>query len=486
MRWIGQAALALAVIAGGPVDGALAAKAPRPPPLFEWSTPSAYGAQRDARGIVVETDPARVPTGPWRVRLQVVPTSCREHARYRWSVKGRPLRTTKGPGCAFEAKFRTEDATYPVRLEIESEGKLQVDQQPITVQDWLVVSLGDSVASGEGLPDVPGFSRSVWQSVPCHRSTRAAPAKAARQIEEQDPHTSVTFVHLACSGATIPQGLLGSYDGVLKEAFSQPQPAQVKVLNRLAAKRKVDAVLLSVGANDVYFGDIVKHCATRRSRDCFGAKLNVAGGRTIEDSVRLALAALKLGYDELNAEIDQRIARPRVHIADYFDPTRDAKGRTCERIFGFVGAAELESAQSRVLEPLNDAVLSAADRHGWTPVTGIANRFREHGYCAARQAWVTTLSGSAARSGGPVEGRFLGTLHPNEAGQDAIAAEIVASLQRSLYPGREFEPVVGGPEPLGDEDGLPVPVIVLIVLGGLLVVGLVAGLGWSIGRRQTR
>lgn len=490
-----MAALAIAGLATGSTGVTMAAPADAEPrrarfasdtpqaALFEWSIPSSYGEQRDDSGVIVETDPAKVSTGPWRVRLQVAPSSCSQRARYRWSVEGRKLRTKRAPGCTFEATFAKEGTRYPVRLEIKLDGRTLTHEQPILVQDWLIVSIGDSVASGESVPDVPGFRRSRWQHVPCHRSARAAPAKAARQIEELDDHSSVTFVHLACSGATIQQGLLGSYDGVLAEPLTQPQTAQVKVLNRLARQRKVDAVLLSVGANDVYFGAIVRYCAVHPSSDCFKERLSKTEPRTINDSVAKALETLRDGYDELDGEFDKRIERPRVHIVDYFDPTHDARGKTCKRILGFVTASELESAQSRVLEPLNRAVASAADRHGWTALTGTAERFRMHGYCAGRQAWVTTLSGSAARSGGAVKSHLLGTLHPNESGQDVIAHGIVGSLQRSLYPGQEFEATTWDPEP-EEEEGPSTAMVIFIAIVVLVLLGLVGWLGWALGKSR--
>jgi hypothetical protein len=42
-----------------------------------------------------------------------------------------------------------------------------------------------------------------------YEAVAAGPARAAQALEQADPRTSVTFVHLACSGATIATGLLG-------------------------------------------------------------------------------------------------------------------------------------------------------------------------------------------------------------------------------------------------------------------------------------
>ena len=92
----------------------------------------------------------------------------------------------------------------------------------IVVKDILIVSIGDSYASGEGNPVVPGyfgFESAQWAYSPdpamerenanAHRSTAAAPAQFALALQKSNPHEAVTFVSVADSGASIAQGLLG-------------------------------------------------------------------------------------------------------------------------------------------------------------------------------------------------------------------------------------------------------------------------------------
>ena len=107
-----------------------------------------------------------------------------------------------------------------------------------------------------------------WQSRSCHRTARAAQVQAARLLEERDPRTSVIFVHLACSGATIPKGILGPYAGI--EPGAQEHPPQLDVVAALAAvdpgetglglRRPVDGILLSIGGNDVNFAGVIDKC----------------------------------------------------------------------------------------------------------------------------------------------------------------------------------------------------------------------------------
>jgi len=72
----------------------------------------------------------------------------------------------------------------------------------VKLEDFLIVGLGDSNASGEGNPDVPGLARPLWEDFRCDRSAQSYQARAASAIEKASDHSSVTFVHLACSGAS--------------------------------------------------------------------------------------------------------------------------------------------------------------------------------------------------------------------------------------------------------------------------------------------
>ena len=62
----------------------------------------------------------------------------------------------------------------------------------------------------------------TWQDERCHRSAFAGSAQAALAIEQADPRTSVTFVHLACSGAKVDVGLLEPYAGAEPTAGLSP------------------------------------------------------------------------------------------------------------------------------------------------------------------------------------------------------------------------------------------------------------------------
>lgn len=126
----------------------------------------------------------------------------------------------------------------------------------------------------------------------CHRSMYSGQARAALALEQMDPHTSVTFVHLSCSGAKITEGLINGYgaqslfalngliwpegggilDGQsLEEALPHlanlPNvPSQITTAsniisqNNTAPPREIDAVVISIGGNDISFAGMIESC----------------------------------------------------------------------------------------------------------------------------------------------------------------------------------------------------------------------------------
>jgi hypothetical protein len=184
----------------------------------------------------------------------------------------------------------------------------------IRVRDIFIAGLGDSIASGEGNPDRPialadeGFcfryylgsataqyyrpsragykggraceapdflqvwqrQSALWLNSACHRSLYSYQTRTALALAVQYPHIAVTYLPLACTGATIPDGLFGSQRARECPPSKSSSPCQGTVNGQLAelrdavaaakrrqADRKLDLLLLSVGANDIYFSGLV-------------------------------------------------------------------------------------------------------------------------------------------------------------------------------------------------------------------------------------
>jgi len=114
------------------------------------------------------------------------------------------------------------------------------------------------------------------EALRCHRSMLSGQARAALALEQSDPHTSVTLVHLSCSGGTIAKGLNDTMPGTVSDTVIDPllkienliepifQPPPIKAqldaaLDKIEG-REVDAIVISIGGNDIQFSDILFDC----------------------------------------------------------------------------------------------------------------------------------------------------------------------------------------------------------------------------------
>lgn len=196
-----------------------------------------------------------------------------------------------------------------------ADGSVETISSEIQVRDLLIAGMGDSVAAGEGNPDKPialadeGFcfqrfggpargeyfrpSRAgfdgdkacelnpvgsgssgdwsshgaLWMSPACHRSLYGYQLRTALALAIENPRLAVTFIPLACSGATITAGLLdsqgasdcpptGRCSGTVPPQLAQLQDAMNRA-RRQMPDRRLDLILLTVGANDVKFSGLV-------------------------------------------------------------------------------------------------------------------------------------------------------------------------------------------------------------------------------------
>lgn len=378
----------------------------------------------------------------------------------------------------------------------------------IRVRDLLIVSLGDSYGSGEGAPDVPistykgwglfGWTvpgdnlrygtwpnaEAKWVDKRCHRSAWAGAAQAARALEESDPHSSVTFISFACSGATIsrettfdgnkPQGsgVLGPYRGIEpppgpsgdpnRELRANWLPPQIDALARTLAGcaptdstctnrpgRRIDSLVISGGGNDAYFADVVSNCVTEKF--CNSHEATIA----MKDS---GLAELPARYDALANAIHAAnpSGRPaldvgKVYLTEYPDPTRGDDGETCETMMDTIGSAlnmkivrvESDWVREAFHGPLNETMKNAAERNtgrNWEYVDGVSSRYSHNGYCA-RDHWIVHPMESRMNQGPyrslPFESwehtdvlqAQKGMMHPNVMGFRAYSDALFPRLQ---------------------------------------------------------
>jgi lysophospholipase L1-like esterase len=395
-----------------------AARQPAHTEKIGWQVVSRFGGDADGDRRLDAPELKRFASlNTFPVLIRPPEAVCAAPTDAEWTVDGQPQRGIELEGPVNECRGQ---------VAVEGEGRHRIVARAggteaiaeVDVNDELVVVLGDSVASGEGNPQSDGPK---WADPPCHRSSQAGFQQAAELVAQSLVHRSITFVSLACSGARIRRGLIGRYAGVKPEGERTYEP-QVQRLAQLGETahggRPVDAVLVSIGANDVHFSRLVKACA-----------LN-PWCRTEENEKTLAreLGYLEGDYDLLGRRLRTAAPGAPVLVTEYFDPTHDTNGEFCLRGLLFSHRATMRWAYEELLTPLNKRIADAAGRNGWRWVDGIAADFEKHGYCAGRaERWVVTLPESLLH-----QHDQLGAFHPSTPGQAAIGGRLALELYDAL------------------------------------------------------
>ena len=501
----------------------LTGRAPSITAKFDWSMPARFGTDSDGDGLIdYFKTPGSVSPPGWLVDLNacgsIAPGGSIVH--YTWTIDG--IQQDVQSSCnGFSYEFPSE-GSYQVTLAVTSgAGETAEHSKELFVQDWLIVSLGDSYASGQGVPDIPiglqpgywvasrgpgtetcfmdeagnlpgildpaGGARdsgarclalatpgtllvATWQDAGCYRSAHAGPVQAAMLLEQGDPRTSVTLLHLACSGGRIPD-LSG----------------QIEAANRLIGDREVDAVVISIGGNDARFSDIIRTCMNQepcfeegftlvadlagcefarpldRFDECvdfiseFGGSpgspnaLRVFFNAVYNDGCSAAGPGCRRLFDLFAAFGTQELtelrglvipaqlisAQTRVYITEYPGVTRDESGGFCRAdpvnvLPGWSGD-ELEWVDTVIAPQLNDIVSQAAEEAGWSLISGVYDGFATHGLCA-RERWIVRLQESFLTQGDPT-----GAVHPNRLGNAYYGRRIAEELKADFYEGGNLD-----------------------------------------------
>ncbi|MDT3687705.1 MAG: hypothetical protein RO009_21980 [Pseudorhodoplanes sp.] len=339
------------------------------------------------------------------------------------------------------------------------DGTAQRVTADIVVKDVLIAGMGDSIAAGEGNPDRAvalddggfcyrrflagstseyfrpgranfrgskacdqGFSagntsadwaklNARWWSATCHRSLYGYQLRAALALAIEQPHVAVTFLPLACSGSTIDLGFFNS----LRARECPPtghcttnNPSQMSRLREamdLARKhdkeRKLDLVLLTIGANDIWFAglvaDVIIEAPTERT-------LFAKGGMIIDvpEAEKILNNDLPGDFARLRAALKPFVSGDlsRVIFVTYGNPALTNGGQVCsggpggfdvhpafnadparlKRVAEFVERKFLPRMRSLALCEGKNCKDTATER--MTFVDSHQDAFAYHGFCA--------------------------------------------------------------------------------------------------------
>ena len=302
-----------------------------------------------------------------------------------WTLDGGDGPTQSTFDCAEPVNFRARYGR-PTGVTVDVSSGPDAPQRlttEISVRDIFIAGLGDSIASGEGNPDRPvalaeeGFcfrsylgmaytqyyrpsragykggraceapeSLQVWQrqsalwfNSACHRSLYSYQTRTALALAVQHPHIAVTYLPLACTGATIADGLFGSQQarecpptksGANCSGKVSAQLAELRealtAARRRQPDRRLDLILLSIGANDINFSglvaDVIVDTATERG---LFRRSGVMG--SVEDSRAVMARDLPQGFSKLREALKPLVGDlQRVVYVSYANPTLAAGG----------------------------------------------------------------------------------------------------------------------------------------------------------------
>jgi GDSL-like Lipase/Acylhydrolase family len=248
-----------------------------------------------------------------------------------------------------------------------------------------VVVMGDSTASGAGLPWVRDASHSDQM---CGRSADSYAEDLARSNGWQ-------VMNLACNSATISQGLLGS-----EGRGGEMVPAQIEAAQQAT---KAQAVIVSVGADDLDWAAMVRLCAVAKT----------CNDKATTAYFQQQLATFSKQYFQLLTQLANLPSHPQVIINRYYNPF-DLQ-LNCLAKVGLT-QPKLRTLTSR-LDTLNAVLAKGAAEFGFISVRP---DFGGHQLCTP-QPYVQGLGDSAP-------------FHPTAEGQLAMALADQAALSPTIIP----------------------------------------------------
>lgn len=280
-----------------------------------------------------------------------------------------------------------------------------------------------------------------WTNTQCHRSLYSQHTKAALHYALEHPHVSVTFANYSCTGAEVYEGILNAWwarDDVSDASFDDA-PQLVKVLRDLCKDyapynktewsngnrddddfnstsatipkcqemidKKIDAVLLSIGGNDVGFARMISNSSVdvpdtfSDARPwVYGLWRKATGPQSFGTGLKLAGKLIPDRYQVLSENLKKRLSvRPyRVILSAYPDVSTDETGATCKRanmgmdVHSILGMhnPKASSDTANFVRRFHSIMLEESKKQGWRFADQhlvqetAKNSFKGHGLCA--------------------------------------------------------------------------------------------------------
>ncbi|MEU3092236.1 SGNH/GDSL hydrolase family protein [Streptomyces massasporeus] len=199
-------------------------------------------------------------------------------------------------------------------------------------------------------------------------------------------------LNLACSGATIRDGLLGPQQRGTTEV-----PPQFAVAMKAT---KASVIIVSIGANDIHWSTLTALCAAA----------NACDDKASTAYFQQQIAAFTTDYYDLLGNLAALPQHPRVLINEYYNPFGEKLDCLKDQ--------NITPAKTKILKSRLDALNSVLRQGAQTfNFTAVPQHFDGHRLCS-KQPFVQGLDANAP-------------LHPNAAGELAIALADQQALSRT-------------------------------------------------------
>lgn len=248
------------------------------------------------------------------------------------------------------------------------------------VSNGRYIALGDSVAAGVGLENYSDSSA-------CDRTNQSYPNLVASKL-------NYSLHSVACSGATTQNGLLGSQD--VNQLSVDPQ------IKAVLTKKAPALISMTIGANDANWTSFIQKCYTGECGSDEDTAAVTASLGTASDNLTQALNQIKTAYPSKT---------PRVILTGYYKLFPSDPTESCTEISG-IDASELAWI-NQLQDDINTSLQTVASQFDFAIYVPIS--FAGHELCTS-DSWIQGLGAKAP-------------YHPTDAGQTAIADQIVQTLK---------------------------------------------------------
>jgi lysophospholipase L1-like esterase len=308
-----------------------------------------------------------------------------------------------------------------------------------------IVQLGDSIASGEGTlygytydqksREWTGGDLNAKWPLPypdCHVSPDAYGNKVAKAF-------GASFSQFACTGASFDVGIAAPMvvSGTTRRPAEFGNWATQKDLNAEYDAANPDLVLITLGADDVDFSDIVEDCVKNAYKKYWHlASLQCVDGNpgpSVKQHFFDEIPALKKNYGTLVSWVQDRAKKndqpaPKILFTNYANPLPNAKVECPDTSYlydeqvQYLGTllAQMNGIIESTINGLNDKNVAVADiSKAYQPADV------DHRWCS-NAPWAYGLS--IFHFTDPLSFYSQAPFHPTPDGQDAIAEGVVAGV----------------------------------------------------------